>query len=241
MTTVVISQPMYFPWAGFFEQMKLADVYVWLDDAHFSRGSYTNRIQVKGFNGRSWMTIPLAGKGWNTSINKLQPADVDWKRSHRTLLEQSLKRAPFVADALTLFDDAVALPSLVQTLMASAECPAKYLGILPPKVIRSSDLAIRSTSSRRVLEIVEHCGGTRYVTGHGAARYLDHELFEAANIEVVYMHYQTPPWPQNHGAFTPYVTVLDLIAALGAEGSKKLLPATVEWRNFVSTKQIRDR
>ncbi|HOX52645.1 MAG TPA: WbqC family protein, partial [Fibrobacteria bacterium] len=30
--TVVITQPMYFPWVGLFEQIRLADEIVWLDD-----------------------------------------------------------------------------------------------------------------------------------------------------------------------------------------------------------------
>ncbi|MFT7595258.1 MAG: hypothetical protein ACI8R4_002586 [Paracoccaceae bacterium] len=47
MTRVVISQPMYFPWAGFLAQLALADVRIWLDDAQFSNGSFTNRVQVK--------------------------------------------------------------------------------------------------------------------------------------------------------------------------------------------------
>ena len=40
MKTVVISQPMYFPWVGMLEQMRLADVFVHLDDAQFSKGGF---------------------------------------------------------------------------------------------------------------------------------------------------------------------------------------------------------
>ena len=47
MTTVVISQPMFFPWVGMFEQIALADVYVHYDDVQFSKGSFTNRVQLK--------------------------------------------------------------------------------------------------------------------------------------------------------------------------------------------------
>ena len=44
---VVISQSMFFPWVGFLEQLKLADVYVFYDDVQFSKGSFTNRVRVK--------------------------------------------------------------------------------------------------------------------------------------------------------------------------------------------------
>ena len=47
MTRVVITQPMLFPWPGFFEQLCLADVYIYLDDVQFSKGSFTNRVQIE--------------------------------------------------------------------------------------------------------------------------------------------------------------------------------------------------
>ena len=68
MTTVVISQPMLFPWPGFFEQMMLADIYLWLDDAQFSRGSFTNRTRIVHGGAVKWLSIPLEGKGSFQSI-----------------------------------------------------------------------------------------------------------------------------------------------------------------------------
>ncbi len=56
---VVISQPMLFPWAGMFEQIRLADVYVHYPDVQFSKGSFTNRVQVKTAGGSRWLTLPL--------------------------------------------------------------------------------------------------------------------------------------------------------------------------------------
>ena len=56
---VVISQSMFFPWVGFLEQLKLADVYVFYDDVQFSKGGFTNRAQVKANDGVKWMTVPL--------------------------------------------------------------------------------------------------------------------------------------------------------------------------------------
>ena len=57
---VVISQSMYFPWVGMLEQIRLADVFIHYDDVQFSKGSFSNRVQVKQPDGTSaWMTIPL--------------------------------------------------------------------------------------------------------------------------------------------------------------------------------------
>ena len=45
--TVVVLQPQFFPWRGVFEQIRLADEFVHLDDAQFQKGGFTNRVQLK--------------------------------------------------------------------------------------------------------------------------------------------------------------------------------------------------
>ncbi|TDU01199.1 WbqC-like protein [Azorhizobium sp. AG788] len=238
MTAVVITQPMLFPWPGFFEQLMLADAYLYLDDAQFSKGSFTNRIQVKYGDDRRWMTIPLAGKGSFQPIAELKATDGDWKSAHRALLAQSLADAPHRDDALGLLDAAYAHDDLCDLLIASIEEPARYLGIGSGRDIgRTTACKVEGTSWQRVLDLVLDQGGTRYLTGHGAARYLDHDAFEAAGVGVEYMAYSLTPWPQGKGAFTPYVSILDLIAHTGRDAITYLRPATVAWRPFLKQRR----
>lgn len=233
MTAVVISQPMLFPWPGFFEQLALADSYVYLDDAQFSKGSFTNRIQVRYGHDRRWMTIPLAGKGSFQTIAELKADGSEWKKGHRDLLRQSLHDAPYRDDALAIFDNVYKAESVCDLLIASIEEPARYLGIGANRTIaRTSELAIAGTSWQRVLDIVCHFDGTRYLTGHGAAHYLDHSAFEQNGVGVEYMHYSLTEWPQGGGTFTPYVTILDLIANTGPKSAQYLMPETIPWRQF---------
>ncbi|WP_298432875.1 WbqC family protein [uncultured Jannaschia sp.] len=235
MTRVVISQPMYFPWAGFVAQMSLADVMIWLDDATFSKGSFTNRIQVKTPTGRTWMTIPLVGKGSGVTIRDLEASDPSIRHAHRALVANTWRRAPHCADALETFGRAWQPDApLVETLIASAEAVATEIG-LPARVTRrSAEMKIGGTGSDRVLALVRAAGGTEYITGHGAREYLDHAAFDAAGIAVRYMDYAVRPWPQDHGPFTPYVTALDLISHVPAvERAAHLAPRTVDWQTFL--------
>lgn len=238
MTRVVISQPMYFPWPGFMAQMALADVYIWLDDAQFSKGSFTNRIQVKLPAGRKWMTVPLEGAGNFQRICDLSAKGQDWIASHRQMLAQSFRGYPATATSLALFDAAMGLPgSLCDRLIAGAEAQARALGCLPPRVLRSSALGIEGMSSDRVLRLVQAVGGTHYITGHGAFAYLDHQRLNDHGIAVSYMDYAPLPWPQAHGDFTPYVTGLDLLAAAGLSAAGHLRPASIEWRAFRTARE----
>src|SRR5262245_28032954 len=104
MTKVVISQPMYFPWVGFFEQLKLADVFVFFDDVQFDRG-FINRVQYKTAGGISWLTVPLRKHHRSTPICELEISEeTDWRSKHMRSLEFSLSGTKYALDALSLMD-----------------------------------------------------------------------------------------------------------------------------------------
>lgn len=238
MTTVVISQPMYFPWVGFMAQIAQADVFIWLDDAAYSKGSFTNRVQLKTPQGKMWLTLPLKSGGFSTVIHDLELAkNVEF--SHRDTLKGMLKGAPFKRDALNVFKAAwAASDNLCDVIIASSLEQAAAIGIDFPMQLKSSSMRVQSKGSKRVLDLVEAVGGTRYVTGHGAARYLDHAAFNAAGIAVEYMDYRFPVWPQNHGDFTPYVSALDLIAFTSPATRKGYISSTtLTWQRFLDLRK----
>ena len=235
-TTVVISQPMLFPWPGFFEQMAIADIYFWLDDAQFSRGGFTNRTRIVHSGSVKWLSIPLAGKGAFQTIADLSPAE-DFRPRHAAFLRQALAGAPYFALAMEIVDEVYARSSLCDLLVASAEVPAARLGLpLPSHRARTSASGIGGDSWRRVLDLVLSVGGTRYVTGHGAADYLDHEAFEAAGVAVEYMSYSKTPWRRSSAGSSPFASILDLVANVGEEAARYLRPTTVDWRKFVAAR-----
>lgn len=234
MTAVVISQPMYFPWVGFMAQMALADILIWLDDAQFSKGSFTNRVQVRNHQATKWMTIPLVRSASFPRIMDLGLPGEATFLSHRSLLAQSLRSRPYRQQALRVFDEAMSSDRVVCRLIASAEIPADRWGLLPATRLRASTMGIEGTSWSRVLSLVKAVGGTRYITGHGAAAYLCHEAFEAASIQVEYMCYDPVPWDQCDDSFTPFVANLDLFASVDpCLALGHLRPSTIPWRDHL--------
>ena len=234
MKTVVISQPMYFPWVGMLEQMALADVFVHLDDAQFSKGGFFNRVQIKTAEGTPWLTVPLAENKLGQALNETQPATHDWSRKHLATLQQTYATAPHGVAMVALVERAleVKYDSLAALSAASMEALAEAFEVLPGTILRASEIGVAGTGSDRVLAICHSLGATRYVTGHGAADYLDHAAFEAAGVAVEYMDYAKLPYPQLHGEFTPFVSALDLLANCGQAGRDVIAPRTVCWKDF---------
>lgn len=234
---VVISQSMYFPWVGFLEQLRLANVFVRYDDVQFSKGSFTNRVQIKTAIGPRWLTVPLGGLHLGQCIDEVRLDERrDWRRKHRDMLGEAYREAPFVADMLALVDRVFERPftTLSELSYASVEALADYFGVWAHlRLIDASALGIGGGSSQRVLDITRAVGGTVYITGHGALNYLDHASFDAAGIAVRYMKYLRLPYPQLHGAFTPYVSALDLVANCGREGARYIQSTAIDWKDFV--------
>jgi hypothetical protein len=233
---VVITQSMLFPWVGLLEQIRLADVLVLYDDVQFSKGSFTNRVQVKTPTGVQWMTVPLHDLKFGSVIDKVMIGTaVEWREKHLAMLDRSFKGSPYANEALLMARKIYSVDhsSIGHLARASMLALGDYFGLLEGKrVLDVRELSIDGSSSQRVLDIVSAVGGTVYITGHGARNYLDHEAFELSGVAVQYMKYDCHPYPQRWGEFTPYVTGLDLLASLGRNGEQIISSKSVPWREF---------
>lgn len=232
---VVISQSMYFPWVGLLEQIRLADVFVHYDDVQYTRAFY-NRVQVKTSAGVQWMTVPLKEQHRGQLIDEVRVDESrDWRTEHRALLKRAYIGAPFFDDMLKVVDRAFqpSAVSLADVSRNSMLALAEYFG-LDAHFMNSRELEIGGHSSQRLHDLTQRLGGSVYVTGHGAKNYLDHELFERSGIAVEYMNYQCVPYAQLHGAFTPYVSGLDLVANCGRAGAEVIVSQSTHWRGFVN-------
>lgn len=232
--TVVISQPMYFPWFGIFEQMRLADVFIHYDDVQFARGFY-NRVQVKTPQGTCMITVPLRDKHRGQKIDEsLISYETDWASHHRAVLISSYQRARHLDDAVSIFDEVTGKQHerLSDLGRDSIMAIAAYLGLTRNREFSSSsELGIAGSSSQRLVDISKAFAAETYVTGHGALNYLDHELFEANAVNVRYMQYDIREYEQVFPPFTPYVTALDLIAHEGSAAADLFNSSTLEWRS----------
>lgn len=235
--SVVISQSMYFPWVGMLEQIRLADVYVHYDDVQFSKGSFTNRVQIKQLDGSTeWMTVPLAHARLGQRILDVAIVSQDqWVDGHLDMLRRSFASAPHAQAALEVAQAVLTRPyrTIAELARASMLAVASYYGLdRDTRFVDSAALNVAGKGSQRVVDIVKALDGTRYITGHGALKYLDHELFEREKIEVSYMSYDCKPYPQSHHEFTPYVSSLDLIAHLGRDGIDWITSNATFWKNL---------
>ena len=93
---VVISQPMFIPWVGLFEQIRLADVFVHYDDVQMPRGrSFVSRVQIKTEKGQKWLSAQVDKRASGKLISETVLNDSgNWRNDHLNLLKVNYKAAP---------------------------------------------------------------------------------------------------------------------------------------------------
>jgi WbqC-like protein family len=218
LTTLVVLQPSYLPWLGYFDQMRKADVFVWCDDVQFDKHGWRNRNRIKGPQGPLWLTVPVRHKG--RALQPINAVEIDshlsWSRKHLRSVEQLYARAPFTAPVLAQLTDILLRPweRLVDLNIATTEWLAKEFAIKTP-LHRTSQLGIEGDRNGRLINLCRHFQATRYISGDAARNYLDVARFAAAGIEVAWHSYQHPQYPQLHGDFLPYLSALDLLLNVG--------------------------
>lgn len=226
---------MVFPWVGLFEQVALADVFVHYDDVQLPQGrSFITRVQIKTGQGVQWLTVPVKRVGGPQLIKDVVLDDgQDWRSRHRKFLQHTFAGCAFQSDVRDLIDDVYAYEttSLAEFNRRGIERVADYFD-LRPRFALSSEFGTPESSTEKLVHLVRRLGGSVYVTGHGAWNYLDHEAFEKHGIRVEYMSYRKLEYPQRHGPFTPFVSILDLIANRGRAGREMIASGTVYWKEY---------
>ena len=223
---VGILQPSYLPWLGFFEQLQQVDLFVYYDDVQFEKGSWRNRNRIKGPTGPQWLTVPVLIKGQNfplirdVRINQAEK----WGKKHLKSIEQNYRKAPyFEAYGPKLFAVIEKGHEFLMDLnLELLSLLAEGLGITTPTVL-ASELGITGKKSERLLEILISLGATTFYEGASGKNYIDAALFADNNINLVYQEYVHPVYTQLHGAFIPYLSIIDLVFNHGPASLEILL------------------
>ena len=229
MTRVVISQPTYLPWLGYFELIRRADVFVLLDNVQFSRRSWQCRNRLKGPNGEPfWLTVPVSHGDRDTELREIRisPNHDGWAESHLRSIHAALGRAPYFHALMGPVETLLRRPHarLVDLNGAGIAVLAGLLGISTPQVL-ASELGVSGQRSELLLRLCQRLGADVYYSPHGSSDYLDEDkhMFQDAGIRVEYQTWEHPVYPQRGGGFISHLSALDAVANVGPETARSFL------------------
>jgi hypothetical protein len=218
---VVILQPSYIPWRGYFDQIRRADLFIFYDDVQYDKHGWRNRNQIKTAQGKQWLTIPVHSTGATEGL-LIKDVKIDrskpWANSHWKTLTFSYSKAPHFHRYTSLLElfykrtDILLADFTINLTIALA----REIGITHTRFIRSSEIpGISGEKTTRLIQILQAVGATHYISGPSARGYIEDEEFQQAGISLEYMIYNYLPYPQLHPPYDPYVSLLDLLFMAG--------------------------
>ena len=70
---MVIIQPSFLPWRGYFHLIQRSDIFVFYDDVQYDKHSWRNRNIIKTAQGPLWITVPVLTRNkFGQKINEVQ-------------------------------------------------------------------------------------------------------------------------------------------------------------------------
>lgn len=215
---VAIHQPNFFPWMGYFDKIRRADTFVFLDAVDYPRkgsgsmGSWVNRVSL-AINGEPrWITcpvqrMPLGAPIRDAVIDDNQP----WRLKLLNSLAAAYGRAPNYRAGRALLEPLVlfAETNLSAFNMNAITKIAEALEV-GATFVRQSALQADGKATMLLCNLVKSTGGRAYLAGGGASGYQDDALFAAQGLDLVYQNF-TPKLYGDPSRWHPGLSVIDYL------------------------------
>lgn len=237
---VAMMQPTFLPWQGFFELIRMSDVFILLDDFQFSVQSYhqRNRLFVNR-NQPDWITAPVmktvsfAAPLTKTKLNEA----AHWRKKIWKRIVQNYRKAPYFPSLAPVIEQWLMkpAPSLAEQNVAFIRLVCELLSITPEFRL-SSEFKSTQQSSLRVQELLRAVDAERYFSAKGSFPYMHAEgVFPLNDITVLFQDFQCSPYSQvgSSTSFVPSLSVLDALLNVGPEKTLELIKGgTHRWATW---------
>ncbi|MGB4101382.1 MAG: WbqC family protein [Alphaproteobacteria bacterium] len=215
---VAIHQPNFFPWLGYFDKIRRADCFIFLDDAQFPKtgGVWSNRVKILQQGKARWLTAPIdrAYSGVRLIHEMRFSAAEDWRAKTVKTLHAAYGRATYFAATMALISPLIdgSDNDLAAYNMRAITTLAAALGLETRTLEKSSTLDCAASGTERLIALTRAVGGDAYLCGGGAEGYQEDALFAVAGVELVYQNFRCQPYPQSGAVeFVPGLSIIDAL------------------------------
>ena len=172
---VGIHQPNFLPHLGYFEKIRKADVFVFLDDVQYSKQGYTNRVKLNS----KWVTFPCKKGNLISEIEISNP-----KHNLMKIFKRFKQECPLGSkfyEKTFARDHNMLVDFNLETILLGME----YFGI-ETTLYCTSQMKIAGNSNQLLVNICKELGAKTYITRKSS--YLDPQLFIDNGISLEYFN-----------------------------------------------------
>lgn len=222
---IVVTQPNFLPWMGYFHQLFMADVFVVLDSVQFARREWQNRNRIIDRRGKTkYITIPVAKSSQKTLIRDVRVSQDFNYSDFSATVNDAYHNSPRKTSVQSILKDTVGsfdysngntlLRDVSLRFLSRIVDEADYSG----QIILSSRLNLGrdgATPTDRLLQICKICGASQYLSSIGSRDYMLPELhkFNDSGVKVLWQQFEhvnyvsgCPPL-----SFVSHLSVIDFL------------------------------
>lgn len=217
MAICAIHQPNFFPWLGYFDKIRRADMFVFLDNVAYPKsgsgsGSWVNRVRIPIHNTPAWITCPIRREHGTQTIRNVHIDDAQpWRRKLLRTLDINYRRAINYTHIMPMLEELVMFDTdkLCQFNLHAIMMICQHLGI-ESNFILQSELATQKASTALLVELTTKVGADTYLCGGGAGEYQEDEMFVQHGVKLRYQNY-VPVVYGDAKRFIPGMSVIDFL------------------------------
>ena len=213
-------QPLFLPYLGHFAKIAESDVFVYLDTVRYSKWGWYSRNKIRTPDGWLWLVVPVLTHGHhNQTLNQIKiDNSKKWKIKHIKAIEMSYSKSPYFKTYIDFFRDVykkewIYLSDLNEKLIRFF---IKELGI-DVEFVKASSLpfSLEGEKSVLVLDLCKKMKADVFIFGKTGKTYAKVDDFESSGIKTIFQDYKHPEYPQIHGNFESYMSIIDLLFNCG--------------------------
>lgn len=229
-----IHQINYFPWLGYFNKMAKSDLFVYLDEVQLTDRGVTTRTHIITSAGKkTYLSVGINQKGHrDKKFSEIEINEAsDWQMRQKNFILGNYSKHPFFNEVFAAISPVFEskFQFLEDVNLLSINMIRQILGITTPAVMQSSlDYSKDAKKDALMLALTRAAGGTVYLSGNGARKYMDEDNSETDGIKVCFQTFSPFEYPQHRiSDFIPGLSVLDFLFNVGLDDAKSTF-----WNNL---------
>lgn len=185
-------QPYFFPYIGYFQLIKAADIFIFLDDVQYIQRGWVNRNRIHNKEKWVWLTRSVINAPREASIS--QRKYVDFGKGSASDLQNKIESA--YRDSPNNAQGGALIKSLLNTTeynvakynMDHLEKIAKLLNITTP-CLKASEISPHNKlrGQERIIDLCVKLGAKTYLNPIGGLELYDSGAFRKSNLELRFL------------------------------------------------------
>ena len=216
---LVIIQPYFFPYLGYFSLIKHTERFILLDLVQFIKNGWIKRNRIlKPGSGWQYIRVQLIKHSQDTKIKDIKIQNTfDWRNKIFRQLEHYKKRAPFYRDTIEVLKAAfnIETESIVQLDAHAIKTVCGYIGVrLNVDIFSEMHLSIGDVKvpDEWALNICKALGNvSEYWNPESGLEFFDRSKYYKAGIDIKFLSINIPKYSQRRSEFEAGLSIVDVM------------------------------